>query len=298
MTTADNQQLKMLLDEALALPPEQRGAFLDESCGSDAALRAELLELLDAHQGEPDFLESPALAVDLDDVARWADPDKLLLGERINGWKLDRVIASGGMGTVFQASEVDGQRTVAIKLMRSGVASESAMRRFRFEAEALSRLDHEGVARVYEAGTHDDGTGGVPFFVMEYVANARPITEDVQARQLNRRDRLELFARVCDAVHHGHQKGIIHRDLKPSNVLVAVEGDDRDAEDHRLRRGSLDRFGPQHRHQRDQCRTTPGHAAVHEPRAMRHESRGGGCAQRHLLTRRGAVRAGLRCRAV
>ncbi|MBU0616722.1 MAG: serine/threonine protein kinase, partial [Planctomycetes bacterium] len=81
-------------------------------------------------------------------------------------------------------------------------------------------LRHPNVAEIYEAGTHL----GLPYFVMEYIADAQPITDYAEQHDLSTRDRLELFAQVCDAVHHGHQRGIIHRDLKPANILVDEAG--------------------------------------------------------------------------
>jgi tetratricopeptide (TPR) repeat protein len=98
------------------------------------------------------------------------------------------------------------------------------MRRFEYESQILARLRHPGIAQVYEAGTHRDDSGTVPFFAMEYIVGAKPITKYVQEKKLGTRERMELFAQVCDAVNHGHQKGIIHRDLKPSNILVDAQG--------------------------------------------------------------------------
>ncbi len=135
-----------------------------------------------------------------------------------------RVIASGGMGTVYEAVQEHPRRSVAVKVMRQGVASRSALRRFEYEAQLLGRLSHPHIAQIYEAGTHQDDSGAVPFFAMEYIPNARPITTYADKNGLGIRERLELFAAVCDAVHHGHTKGIIHRDLKPANILVDSAG--------------------------------------------------------------------------
>jgi len=143
---------------------------------------------------------------------------------RIGHYLIRRVIASGGMGTVYEAIQEQPRRTVAVKLMKRGVVSAESLRRFEFESQLLARLKHPGIAEVYEAGTHDDGSGPVPFFAMEYVANASPITVFARDKGLTIRERLDLFAHVCDAVHHGHQKGIIHRDLKPDNIIVSPEG--------------------------------------------------------------------------
>ncbi|GAF79434.1 unnamed protein product, partial [marine sediment metagenome] len=142
------------------------------------------------------------------------------LPRRIGHYHVKRQIASGGMGTVYEAVQEHPRRTVALKVMRHGIASRSALRRFEYESQILARLHHRGIAQVYEAGTHDDGTGAVPFFAMEYIPNAKLITEYVKEKKLHTRETLELFGYVCDAVHHGHQKGIIHRDLKPGNILV------------------------------------------------------------------------------
>ncbi len=128
------------------------------------------------------------------------------------------------MGTVYLAMQDEPRRHVALKLMKHGVASRSALRRFKFEAQLLARLRHPGIAQIYESGTHDTGTGGVPYFAIEYVPGALPLTTYAKEKKLDIGKRMELFAEVCDAVAHGHQKGIIHRDLKPANILVDSHG--------------------------------------------------------------------------
>jgi len=150
-----------------------------------------------------------------------ADP---LIGTKIGSCTIKRIIGSGGMGTVYEAVQEKPRRRVALKMMKRGITSRSATRRFEFESQTLARLKHSGVAQIYEAGTHDDGSGGVPYFVMEYVASAKPITQYADDKKLGTKDRLALFSKVCDAVQHGHLKGIVHRDLKPGNILVDSSG--------------------------------------------------------------------------
>ena len=149
------------------------------------------------------------------------------LPKSIGRFHVKRLIASGGMGTIYEAIQDHPRRSVAVKVMKHGIASRSAMRRFEYESQVLARLRHPGIAQIYEAGTHTDPEAPgapVPFFAMEYIPSAKPITQYAAEKKLSTRQRLELFAQVCEAAHHGHQKGVIHRDLKPSNILVDPEG--------------------------------------------------------------------------
>ena len=159
----------------------------------------------------------------------WAVPSTVSLdlgkrfGQLIGRYKVVRVLGEGGMGTVFLAEQDKPTRLVALKVIRPGVASANLLRRFEHEAQVLGRLQHPGIAQIYEAGTADTGEGAQPYFVMEYV-RGRSLVEYAQGSQLGTRQRLELLAKICDAVQHAHQKGIIHRDLKPGNILVTEEG--------------------------------------------------------------------------
>jgi len=160
-------------------------------------------------------------------------PDPLI-GQNIGSYRIKSVIAAGGMGTVYEAEQQQPRRIVALKVMSRYAASRSARRRFQFESQILAHLRHPNIAQVYEAGMHSDpnrdreGAGttpGVPYFAMEYIPDAKIITQYTEENKLATRDRLRLFAKVCDAVHHGHQKGVIHRDLKPANILVDPGGE-------------------------------------------------------------------------
>ena len=159
-----------------------------------------------------------------DDTLRDRDGRTGPIPERIGNYVVRRLIASGGMGTVYEALQEQPRRSVAIKVMRPGMFSEAGLHRFEYEAQLLARLRHPGVAQVYEAGTHREGGAEIPYFAMEYIPNAKPITEYAKEKRLTVREKVALFVDVCDAVHHGHQRGIVHRDLKPGNILVDSSG--------------------------------------------------------------------------
>lgn len=147
-----------------------------------------------------------------------------LLGAEIGGVTIIRLIAQGGMGRVYEGLQQKPSRTVAVKVMRPGLAPPAMMRRFEYEVEVLARLRHPGIAQIFAAGVHHVGGTPVPYFIMEYIRDAKPITAYAADSKLPARARIELFRRVCDAVAHGHQQGIVHRDLKPGNILVDAHG--------------------------------------------------------------------------
>jgi eukaryotic-like serine/threonine-protein kinase len=141
----------------------------------------------------------------------------------IGRYRILRLLGEGGMGSVYQAEQQSPHRVVALKVIKPGVVSAELLRRFEQEAEALGRLQHPGIAQIYEAGTADSGFGPQPYFAMELV-EGRSLTEYALKGHLNARARLELTAKICDAVNHAHQRGLIHRDLKPGNILVDDAG--------------------------------------------------------------------------
>lgn len=149
------------------------------------------------------------------------DPDDFEPGRLITErYKLINKIGQGGMGTVWLAQqEKPMRRRVAIKIIGRALDSKEALARFSAERQALAMMNHANIAKVLDAGVTEDGR---PFFAMEWVKGV-PITNYCNESRLTIENRLELMAKVCDAVQHAHQKGIIHRDLKPSNILVTLE---------------------------------------------------------------------------
>jgi WD40 repeat protein/predicted Ser/Thr protein kinase len=214
--------------EAIALPPDERAAFVEAKCAGDEVLAGEVRALLSYHVDEDTgFLDPSELsrihdarlgASGLRDLAV-ADEHRLPAGTKVGEYTISGVLGSGGMGVVYTAEQSIPRRTVALKVMRRSYGSRELERRFRREAEALGRLQHAGIAHIFEAGAATVDGARVAFIAMERV-DGLALTAHARKLGLSTADRLSLLARVADACHHAHQRGIIHRDLKPANILV------------------------------------------------------------------------------
>ena len=195
----------------------ERARYLDQACADDRELRARVEALLEAHARPQRLLDAPAapapgLAGTID------QPMTERPGTMIGPYKLMEQIGEGGMGLVFVAEQQQPvRRRVALKVIKPGMDTREVIARFEAERQALALMDHPNIARVLDAGATGSGR---PYFVMELVKGV-PITQYCDDNRLTPRQRLELFATVCQAVQHAHQKGIIHLDIKPSNVLVS-----------------------------------------------------------------------------
>lgn len=220
MSAARLHRLAELLGSALERPPHERRALLEEACADTPELLAEVLELLAAEEDAERYFDDLAA-----DVARSA-PRELEAAapveERIGPYRTIRPIGSGGMGRVFLAQRADGvfEQRVALKLIRRGMESPEALRRFRAERQILARLQHPGIARLISGGVTDDG---LPWVAMEYVQGV-PLDVHCERARLGRDERLRLFEAIGEAVSYAHRQLVIHRDLKPGNILVDALG--------------------------------------------------------------------------
>jgi serine/threonine protein kinase len=215
--------------------PGERAAYLDRACADNPRLRQEVEELLAAHDRLGSIYEDirPPVAAATADGPLTERP-----GAVIGPYKLLQQIGEGGMGVVYMAEQQQPlRRKVALKIIKPGMDSAQVIARFEAERQALALMDHQNIAKVFDAGTvgqafqpdadapiqagKPDLRAGRPYFVMELVHGV-PITQYCDEQYLTPKERLELFLPVCHAVQHAHQKGIIHRDLKPSNVLVCL----------------------------------------------------------------------------
>ena len=145
-----------------------------------------------------------------------------MVGRRIGVYELKREIGRGGMGTVFLAERADGEfyQTVAVKLIKRGMDTDSILKRFRRERQILAILNHPNIAYFLGGGSTDDG---LPYFVMEYI-EGKPLYQFCDEKKLSINERLRIFRQICNAAEAAHQIKVIHRDLKPSNILVKAGG--------------------------------------------------------------------------
>lgn len=205
-----HQQAKELFLRAQVLSPPERTALLDEACAEDPDLRAEVESLLAHDAAAGSFLERGA------GIALTSSEP---LPKSIGSYRVISRLGEGGMGVVYEAEQATPRRAVALKVLRTGAASSGGLRRFEQEVEFLGRLEHPGIARIFEAGLAGEDLGRRPYFAMELV-EGKPIT----SCDLDRDGRLALLLEVCSAVQHAHSRGIVHRDLKPENILIDAEG--------------------------------------------------------------------------
>lgn len=208
-------KLKTLFDRAAELNPTERAELLASLAVEDPEMAAKLRDLLSQLSMMPaSFLE--------DDEEE--DAERPL--EQLGRYRILSELGRGGMGVVYLAEQDEPRRRVALKVIRHGqLVTDEVKRRFELEADVLARLQHPGIAHIYDAGTEVLNGERVPYFAMELV-EGESIDGFVERTQATREERLALFARVCDAVEAAHQQGVVHRDLKPTNILVATVDDE------------------------------------------------------------------------
>jgi len=208
------ERIAQLYDSACEQPAAVRDAFLAEACKGDEELRQEVQSLL--RQGVSQ--NGPIERVAEHARAAWNGAAK------IGHYRILGLIGEGGMGAVYEAEQERPRRRVALKVLRSPLASPELQRRFVQEAEVLGRLQHPNIARIYEAGTAQTDLGPQPYFAMELIRGVS-LLDYAKQRGLSTMQRVELMVKICNAVDYAHRCEVIHRDLKPGNILVDQSGE-------------------------------------------------------------------------
>lgn len=223
------ERTKRIVGDALALPATERAAFIDAECSDDAALRADVLSLLEVDTSTR-FLRAPDTA--LRRAAQLPPNTAIEPIQHVGSWELLEVIGRGGMGIVHRARHRDDGRIAAVKVLPSGqFPSEHEVTRFERESAAVRRLDHPGIVKILDSGEDPASR----WFAMELVdghdlarelralAGAAPEISPFLPPRMAAGYEIavaELVVRVLDAVQHAHEHGVVHRDLKPSNILI------------------------------------------------------------------------------
>jgi len=223
------REMERLYHAALQLEESARASFLKRACAADDALELAVRALLEHAEDAETFLEKPALEVAAKELAMSGGTHADIgaaarpLPTAIGRYRIIRLLGEGGMGTVYEAEQDQPRRLVALKVIKPGLAAGERLWRFEHEAQALGRLQHPGIAQIYEASTADTGFGPQPYFAMELIRGLS-LQEYAKSNSLDTRQRLALMVKICEAVNHAHQRGLIHRDLKPGNILVDETG--------------------------------------------------------------------------
>ena len=228
MTLNDDgpDKLEAVFLEACGLPSAEREAFLEKACVDDPELLAEVKTLL-THDDKPHEVFKQAPPEERTNAGH-EEPHAGQAGEtipdRIGQYRILELLGEGSTAVVYLAEQDVVRRHVALKVLKVGLPTSSTRQRFLTEAYALGRIQHPGIAQVYEAGMSIAEAIAIPYVAMEYVSGARTIIDYAAAHHLGIRDRLTLCLSVCEAAHHGHEQGVLHCDLKPGNILVDSDG--------------------------------------------------------------------------
>jgi hypothetical protein len=225
------ERISELFEQALQLPPAERGAFLDDLAAADPAAHAELHALLESHGTAPDYLDRLAdrvLPAALHAVGDTVLPD-LRVGRTIGRYQIVERIGGGGMGVVYKAHDRTLDRPVALKFLSPQLGADPEARsRLIAEARAASGLDHPNIAVVHEIGTipaDEDGIGADRLFIaMAYYAG-RTLKQAIADGPLSLDDAVSWGTQLAAGLARAHEAGIVHRDIKPANVIVGQRGE-------------------------------------------------------------------------
>lgn len=214
------QAAEQLFGEALDLPRDERAAFLDNACRNAPELRSRVEALLAENERLTGFLrDSPWTATASQDQRSNPElrPDR---ATHLGRYSLLDPLGAGGMGVVYRARDDKLMRIVAVKVLSQGLLTSDAVRsRFRGEALALARLNHPGIAALYDVGEQD----GIDYLVMECV-HGQSLREKLREGPLPVADATRIAREIAEALEEAHAQGVVHRDLKPANVMITPRG--------------------------------------------------------------------------
>src|SRR2546422_8435987 len=218
MTSERWEQVGKLYQAALALQPNKRETFLDDTCGDDTAMRREVESLLAHEDGAGSFLAAGVMK----DAAKMLVEDKSLslVGKKLGHYQVLSLLGAGGMGDVYLAEDIRLKRKVALKLLPAELtANQDRLRRFEQEAQAASALNHPNIITIHEIGKVE----GLNFIVTEFITG-ETLRQRMATERMNLPVVLDVAAQAASALAAAHAAGIVHRDLKPENVMLRPDG--------------------------------------------------------------------------
>src|SRR5262245_2319643 len=212
------KQIEELYHSVIGRKPEERAAFLEQSCGVDEALRREVESLLSYDERAKQFIERPP-----DDLAAamlGAEQKQSMVGRTLGHYRVVSLLGSGGMGEVYRATDTRLDRTVALKVLPYHLSSNPELRqRFELEARAVSSLSHPHICALYDVGQPD----GIDYLVLEYI-EGESLADRRAKGPLTVDHALRYAIQVADALDHAHRAQLVHRDLKPANIMLTKSG--------------------------------------------------------------------------
>ena len=219
MTAERWQRIEQAFYSALGLEPQNRAAFLQAACRGDAGFLQEVERLLKSDTQAQRFLETPPFRIRGSSEPQPAP--QLALGDRLGPYRVEAFIGAGGMGEVYQATDIRLDRSVAVKLLPRRYAQDAnALERFQREARATSALNHPNICTLYDVGD----SNGQPFLVMELL-DGQSLKERMLSRRPSLTEILDLGVQIAGALEAAHDRGIIHRDIKPANIFITGRGE-------------------------------------------------------------------------
>jgi serine/threonine protein kinase len=242
MTPQEFAKVREIFHKGCELPRAERRGFIDENCAGSPSLR----DAVEAFFAADETAERTGdkTGTELAGQLLRTKVTETALPQDIGPYRILSVLGHGGMGIAYLAQQSKPDRQVALKVLRSGVQSSSLRVRFAREIRVLGRLVHPGIARIYESGTAEGGNGPISYYAMEYVSGPN-LLDYAKEHALDLAARLELVARIADAVQHAHTKSVVHRDLKPANILVRGVSPAKEASRHGTTSTSQLTAGPQ-----------------------------------------------------
>jgi serine/threonine protein kinase/ankyrin repeat protein len=240
----DWEKIDRLFHQALECPNEEREEFLARAAQNDPALGNDLQALLDAHEENRSFMESPVMRVSLSPqfgswqshiVEAMVPPSGAqmtgkmtgqMIGRLLDGkYRLEELCGRGGMGAVYRALHVGTGRRVAVKVIAPELAGDREfIERFRREAKTIGRLRHPNIVNVTDFGITGENEQTLAYLVMEHLEGVTLGAKLKDKRPLPLADALDILSQTCAAIDEAHRLGILHRDLKPENIWLEPVG--------------------------------------------------------------------------